>query len=81
MPKKKAKKLKNTTMASFQTKIVWNRPRKRENKNYHFVSFLPDALQKIPKKQRKNKKVNKKNTIMALFQAKIVLEMAKKKRK
>ena len=68
-------------MASFQTKIVWNRPRKRENKNYHFVSFLPDAFQKIPKKQRKNKKVNKKNTIMALFQAKIVLEMAKKKRK
>ena len=44
MPKKKAKKLKNTFMASFQGKIVWKRPRKRENKNYHFVPFLPDAL-------------------------------------
>ena len=68
-------------MASFQAKIVWNRPRKRENKNYRFVSFLPDALQKIQKKQQKNEKVNKKSTIMASFQAKIVLEMAKKKRK
>ena len=68
-------------MASFQAKIVWNRPRKRENKNYRFVSFLPDALQKIKKKQQKNKKVDKKSSIMASFQAKIVLEMAKKKRK
>ena len=57
-------------MASFQGKIVWKRPRKRENKNYHFVPFLPDALQKIPKKQQKNSK-NKKNTIMASFQARI----------
>ena len=57
-------------MASFQAKIVWKRPRKRENKNYHFVPFLPDALQKIPKKQQKNSK-NKKNTIMASFQARI----------
>ena len=58
-------------MASFQTKIVWKRPRKGENKNYRFVSFLPVTLQKIPKKQQKNSK-NKINTIMALFQAKIV---------
>ena len=43
-------------MALFQAKIVWNRSRKRENKNYRFVSFLPDALQKIPKKYQKNKK-------------------------
>ena len=48
-------------MASFQAKIVWKRPRKGENKNYRIVTFLPDALQKIPKKQQKNKK----NTIMA----------------
>ena len=53
-------------MESFQTKIVWKRPRKRENKNYRFVSFLPNALQKI------KKKYPKKNTIMTLFQAKIV---------
>ena len=58
-------------MASFEAKIVSKRPRKRENKNYRFVPFIPDALQKIPKKQQKNKKVNKKNTIMASFQAKI----------
>ena len=43
--KKKSKKIKkNTIMASFQAKIVWKRPRKRENKNYRFVPFLPDAL-------------------------------------
>ena len=23
--------------------IVWKRPRKRENKNYRFIPFLPDA--------------------------------------
>ena len=43
-------------MASFQAKIVWKRPRKRENKNYCFIMFLPNALQKILKKQHKNKK-------------------------
>ena len=40
--KKVAKKLKNTLMASFQAKIGWKRPRKRENKNYRSVSFQPD---------------------------------------
>ena len=40
---KKFEKLKNTFMASFQAKIGWKRMRKRENKNYHYVSFLPDA--------------------------------------
>ena len=29
-------------MASFQAKIGWKRPRKRENKNYRSDSFLPD---------------------------------------
>ena len=29
-------------MASFQAKIGWKRPRKRENKNYS-VPFLPNA--------------------------------------
>ena len=37
-------------MALFQAKIFWKRPRNRENKNYGFVSFLPDAFYKIPKK-------------------------------
>ena len=57
-------------MVSFQAKIVWKRPRKRKNKNYRFVPFLPDALQKIPKKYQKIQKI-KKNTIMGSFQAKI----------
>ena len=57
-------------MASFDAKIVWKSPRKSENKNYHFLPFLPDALQKIPKKQPKKSK-NKKNSIMASFHVKI----------
>ena len=43
-------------MASFQAKIVWKMPRKREIKNYRFVPFVPDGLQKIPKKFKKKKK-------------------------
>ena len=30
-------------MPSFQAKIGLKRPRKRENNNYRFVQFLPDA--------------------------------------
>ena len=30
-------------MASFQAKTGWKRLEKRENKNYRFASFLPDA--------------------------------------
>ena len=41
-------------MSSFQAKIGWKRQRNRENKNYRFVPFLPDWLEKIPKKQQKN---------------------------
>ena len=47
-------------MASFEAKIVWRRPRESENKNYRFVPFLLDALQKIPKKQQNNSKNKKK---------------------
>ena len=43
-------------MASFQAKTGWKRPRKSENKNYRSIPFLPDAKQKIPKKQQKNSK-------------------------
>ena len=50
----KFKKLKNIIMATFQAKIDWKMLRKRENKNYRSVSFLPEAKQKIPKKQQKN---------------------------
>ena len=43
-------------MAYCEAKIGWKRFRKWENKNYHSVSFLLDALQKISKKQEKNSK-------------------------
>ena len=43
-------------MASFEVKIGWKTLRKRENRNYHSVPFLPDSLQKIPKEQQKNSK-------------------------
>ena len=44
-------------MASFQAKIGWKMLRKRENKNYISVTFLPDGLEKIPKKSKKIKKI------------------------
>ena len=40
-------------MSSFQAKIGWKMQRKRENKNYRFVLFLPDCLEKIAKKLKK----------------------------
>ena len=43
-------------MASFQSKIGWKRLRKRENKNYPSVPFLPQTRQKILKKWQKNSK-------------------------
>ena len=44
-------------MASFQAKICMKRLRKRANKNYISVTFLPDGLEKIPKKSKKIKKI------------------------
>ena len=35
-------------MASFQAKTGWKRLKKRENKNYRFISFLPDAFRSVP---------------------------------
>ena len=40
---KKFRKFKNTNVASLNAKIDTKRPRKRENKKYHFVSSLPDT--------------------------------------
>ena len=57
-------------MASFQAKTGWKRSRKRENKNYHYVSFLPRRV--IENSNKIAKKFEKlKYTIMASFQAKI----------
>ena len=47
---KKFKKIKNTVMYSFQAKIGLEKMRKGEDKNYRFVSFLPNGKMKIPKK-------------------------------
>ena len=62
-------------MASFQAKIFWKMPRKRENKNYCFVPILSGAEQKM----QKNKVKKLKNTITASFQAKIVWKMLSKR--
>ena len=64
-------------MASFQAKIGWKRLRKRENKNYRSVSFIPDGQVKIPKKiAKKFKKL--KNIITASSQAKIGWKILRK---
>ena len=39
---KHSKKFKNTIMASFQVKIGWERPRKRDNKKNRSDEFLQD---------------------------------------
>ena len=46
-------------MASFKAKIGWKWPRKSENKNSSSAPFLPNAKQKISKKQQKNLKIKK----------------------
>ena len=49
-------------MASFQAKIFWKRPRKRENKNYRFVSFRSYLMRYI-KFQKNSNKIQKKKKI------------------
>ena len=46
-------------MSSFQAKIGWKRQREKENKNYRFVPFLPDCLEKIQKNSKKIQKISK----------------------
>ena len=67
---RKFQKLKNTITASFQAKPGWERPRKRENKNYRSYQFLPDPEQRIQKKQQ--------NTIRASLQSKTGWERQRK---
>ena len=54
--KKFRKKKKKYDYGSFQAKTGRKMMRNMENKNYRFVSFLPDAQKKIPKKIKKSKK-------------------------
>ena len=51
--------MKNTITASFQAKISWKTLRKRENKNYRYVSFLPDGQEKFQKNSKKIQKIVK----------------------
>ena len=44
-------------MASFKAKICWERQRKSENKNYRSITFQPNWLEKIPKKNKKIRKI------------------------
>ena len=48
-------------MASFPAKIGWNRPRKRENKNYRSVPFCsyPTRNRKFQKNSKKIQKIKK----------------------
>ena len=64
-------------MASFHGKIGWKGQRKRENKKYRDVSFLPDGKRKFQKNSKKIQKL--KNTITASFQAKIGGKMLRKR--
>ena len=64
-------------MASFQAEIDWKRQRKRKNKIYRSVSFLPRPELKVPENQQKKIK-NLKNTITAKFLAKIGWERFRK---
>ena len=54
-------------MASFQVKIGWKMMRKRENKNYRSVSFLPTRPIIENSKKIATKFVKVINTHMALF--------------
>ena len=66
-------------MASIQAKIGWKRQKKRENKNYRSVPFLPDRLEKITKKQQKILKVKKYD--YGIISSLIRLEKAENERK
>ena len=62
MQKKKAKNLKELKKYDYgiiSSQNSLERPRKRKIKIYRFVQFLPDALQKIPKKWQKIQKLKK----------------------
>ena len=53
---KKFKKLKNTTMASFQAKIGWKMPGKGENKNTVMALSHPFRPKQVGKRREREKK-------------------------
>ena len=63
-------------MGSFQAKIGWKRPRKRENKNYRSIPLRCIPLRSYPTDKRKPQKNSKKfkklkRSAMASFQENI----------
>ena len=66
-------------MASIQAKIGWKSQRKRENKNYRSVPFLPDGLGKFQKNSKKIQKLSKHDYCIISSQNR--LEKAEKERK
>ena len=73
---KQFKKLKTTTLATFQANISWERPRKKKKK-----IILMSSYQTRNRKFQKNSKnfKNLKNTIMASHQSKISWERPRKR--
>ena len=65
-------------MASFQVKIGWEWPRKRENKRNRSEEFLPHKYQKI-KKKKSAKKLKKQH--YGFFSSKNELGNAEKEKK
>ena len=61
-------------MASFQSKIGWRRPRKRDNENYCSDQFLPTRSTVENSKKIATKFVKVINTHMASIEAKISLK-------
>ena len=68
-------------MASFEAKIGWKRLKKRENKNYRFVSFrsYPTDNRKFQKKSKSIKKIQK--YYYGFISSQNRLEKAEKERK
>ena len=46
-------------MTSFHAKKGWKRPRKRENKNYRSVPFLPTRNRNLEKNSKKIQRIKK----------------------
>ena len=67
-------------MASFQSKIGWRRPRKRDNENYCSDQFLPTRSTVENSKKIATKFVKVINTHMASFHAKISWKMLRKRK-
>ena len=69
-------------MASFHAKIFWKMPRKRENKNYRFVSFRSYLMRYIKFQKNSNKiQKNKKKYRYGIISSQNRLKEDEKERK